>query len=220
MATPNYGWISPAIGAAFGAWGTILNEIFGGTGTPLGIDGVLKGIADEVDAAEVDLAALTTRVDTLEAAGSSDAFYARVWRSGNQTLANTGGPQQVSFNATSFDQGSLVSGASLVVPAGADGVYEIRAQIEADFFSAGDDARRWTLELHRNGAVVAVARTPHLNDGVSASSGDITLSVVYLDANAVAGTIYTVHAVHSQGTPALTGAEDATFMEAVRLIAT
>jgi len=219
MATPNYGWITPAIGAGFGAWGTILNEIFGGTGTPLGIDGVLKGIADDVGAVAADITTLEGRVDALEAAGATDAFYARIYRSSNQTLANTGSPQQVSFNATSFDQGGLVSGASLVVPVGADGVYQVRAQIEADFFSTGDDARRWTLELYRNGAVVAVARTPHLNDGVSSGSGDITLTVSYTDPNGAAGTIYTAHATHSQGTPQLTGAESATFMEAVRLIA-
>lgn len=45
--TSNYGWLLPDVNGDIGAWGGILNAIFGeDTGPPLGIDGVLKSIED------------------------------------------------------------------------------------------------------------------------------------------------------------------------------
>lgn len=218
MATANYDWELPPIGAGFGAWGTILNEIIGGTTPVLGIDGVLAGISTDVVAAQADADAIDVRVTALEAAGAAETFYARLYRSGNQSVSS-GSAQQVSFNATSFDQGSLVSGASFVLPTGADGVYEIRAQIEGDFHVSGDDARSWVLEIRKDGLTVATARTPALNDGAFGSGGEMTLRASYFDPAAAAGAVYTVFVTSSSGSPQLTGTADATFFEAVRLIA-
>ena len=219
MATTNFDWELPLIGASFGAWGPILNEVLGGTATPLGVDGVLKGISDDVDTAAASVTAIGVRVTALEAAGVASSFYARVFRNGSQTIGG-GSAQQVLFNATSFDQGALVSGTSLVVPVSGDGVYLIRVQVEGDYHSGGDDSRKWTLELRRNGAAVALGRTPELNDGVFSSSGDITLQASYLDPTGIAGTIYTAFVTQSKGSPSLTGVAESTFMEAARLIAT
>jgi len=217
--TTNYTWELPLIGASAGAWGTILNEVIGGTGTPPGIDAVLKGIQDEVDAAETDVTALTVRVAALEAAGVSSSFYARRYRASGQTIpADTS--TQVTFDTTSFDQGDLANGATLVVPAAAGGVYSVRAQIEANYHSGSDNSRQWTLELHKNGGAVATAKTPALNDGVSSGGGNITLAAEYLDATAAAGDIYTARVQHSVGAPSVIGGADATFIEAVRLLAT
>lgn len=216
--TPNYGWVLPVPGSSIGAWGTILNKVFGEDGTPLGIDGVLKSIATDVGTAETDLASLDTRVDTLEAAGTS-AYYARIYRSGNQTISSST-LQQVTFNAESFDEGGLSSGGpSIVLPASAAGIYQVRAQVEVPFHSSGDDSRLWRMEIYKGSTKVAEARTPSLNDGVSSGSGNITLSASYLDATAVEGTTYTVKVYHDSGSPALVGGESASFLEAVRLIA-
>lgn len=45
--TTHFGWLLPDTGGDIGAWGGLLNAIFGeDTGPPLGIDGVLKNIED------------------------------------------------------------------------------------------------------------------------------------------------------------------------------
>lgn len=220
--TPNYGWVLPIPGGSIGAWGTLLNKIFGEDGTPLGIDGVLKAIQDDVDTAETDIAAIDTRVAALEAAGAN-AYYARIYRSSNQAIPGKTATQ-VTFNAESFDQNSLASGDDLVVPSGAAGLYEVRAQVLVPFHTSGDDSVLWKLEIRKGSTVLAEARTPHLNDGVSASSGNISLSVSCLDVAAEADA-YTAHvywehpAGTSGGSLSVQGGADDSFLEAVRLVA-
>lgn len=216
--TPNYSWVLPVPGGSIGAWGTMLRKVFADDAAPLGIDAVLKAIQDDVDTAETDIAALDTRVDTLEAAGSS-AYYARLYRSGNQTIPSST-LTQVAYNAESFDQGGLSSsGPAITVPASAAGVYQVRAQVLVPFHVSGDDSRLWRMEIHKDGTKVAEANTPSLNDGVSSGSGNISLSAAYLDATAVEGTIYTVHVYNGSGSAALQGGAGSSFLEAVRLIA-
>jgi hypothetical protein len=211
--TPNYDWVLPVPGGSIGAWGTILNKIFGEDSEPLGIDGVLRAIADDVDDAEDDIDALDTRVGTLEASGTS-AFYARLYRSGNQNIAHQS-LTQVVFNAESFDQGGLSSdGPSVEIPAGGGGVYQVRAQVLVPVAT-----RAWRMEIQKDGVKIAEGNYPQ-----HAATGNATLSAAVLDPSAVEGTEYTVHVFQSRSgvqgdTAALQGGEAVTFLEAVRLVA-
>lgn len=181
----NYGWVMPTVGGDIGVWGGILNTVFGedgATGGVKGVDQVVFELQGEVDQLEIDLNDLETRVTALEASGLG-ANYARLSKrlaDGDQSI-----PARVltklTVPTTDFDTGNITPTANrLTVPVGAAGLWEVRAVIQAKARSNADDSLNYRLEIHHTpsgGTAVKVAETevPHLNDGFSAQSEDISL---------------------------------------------
>jgi hypothetical protein len=65
----------------------------------------------------------------------------------------------------------------LTVPEDYDGLYDVRAVVEVQRYAgSGDNARRWEIRLLKNGAEIASAQVPYLNDG-SESTGNQMIMV-------------------------------------------
>jgi len=182
--TINYGWQLPAVGGDIGAWGGILNSVFGEDSdvSPLilGIDGVIAAIQSDLDVAEALLVTLQNEVTTLESV-SVPVFYAKIVPSIGQTIQNNLWTRVV-WATEIFDVGGVYpgSGNQFVIPAEGEGAWQIRAHITADPYNDSDNFRSWELELRRTGLAIANARTPHQNDGGHSNSGDISLTAAAL----------------------------------------
>lgn len=227
--TTNYRWQMPVVGGDIGAWGPKLNKIFGEDGSggdTKGIDQVIFELQAEVDALELEVTDLETRIEVLEADPLS-AYFARSIRSGALTVPK-GVFTKVPWQATDFDENSMTGAdiTRMTIPTGGAGLYQIRVSLETDWtVGSGDDSRRWEVEIRRDrGGVVTVvgrAESPYQNDGVHDSdSGDITHLVSALDL-AQEGDFYEVHVFQtffaggsSSGT---VRASDGTYFEIARL---
>ncbi len=203
-----YKWVLPLVGASIGAWGGILNLIFGNDLTapelvthatapivpPPGIDQIVSIIQADLDIAEAAIVVLETDITTLEDSGAS-AFYARTSMSGVQSIGKANATI-VSWGSTDFDQGGLLTpdATRMTVPANADGVYLVRASVQLPkTVGSGDDGRQIIISIRKGGVVVAQASVPYLNDGVDqTNSGDVTVAVAFLDGQAVATNYYDV----------------------------
>lgn len=212
--TVNYGWNIPDVGGDIGSWGGILNTVFGEelsaadllvhAVTPLtpppGIDQIVGLIQTALDLAEEDLLILQDSVTVLESE-VTPAFYAKITPTIGQTLQNNSWTQLV-LPTPLFNEGDVISGSTLVPPAGSEGAWLVRAHITADPWNDSDNFRRWELQIRRNGTAIADAITPHQNDGGSSSSGDISLTATALElvttAEILAGVVFTVWARHWQ----------------------
>jgi hypothetical protein len=199
----------------------MLNEIFGAISTdPIpGIDAVIAAMQDSVDTAETDITNLETRITVVEATPIL-AYYARVSRSTNVTIPyNT--LTKITWDTTDLDEGSLHTPDStrLTIPSGADGLFQIRAVMEVEPRTNGDDCAKWLVQIFKNGTVLAEANTPHLNDGYNANSGTHTLTVGIID-TAVATDYYEVWVKQLEpgdSTTQLVYSGKGTYFEAVRL---
>jgi hypothetical protein len=220
-----YGWILPVVGAAVGAWGGILNTIFGEDGVSggiKGIDQVISEIQTDLTTAEEDIVALEADIVTLEGEGAS-AFFARSSMSGAQSIPKANATK-VTWGVADFDNGGLITpDATLItIPAEGDGAYMIRASVQLAYtVGSGDDGRQIIISIRKGGVVVAQASVPYLNDGVdSSNSGDVTVAVAYLDGAAVAAEFYDVTVYQTffdSGTgSANVKADTGSFFEAVR----
>lgn len=225
--TANYGWTLPNVGGSIGVWGALLNAVFGedgASGEVKGVDQVVHELQQEVDTLEVDVADLDTRVSTIEQAGVT-AFYARINRSTDQSIIQ-GQTTLAQWENTDFDEGNLtVTANRLTVPAGAAGLWQIRAVLSMRSYSDGDDSFRIQAEIRKTSggtpSQVALSFVPHLNDGFNSDSGNVTLVLEIIDV-AEDGDYYEVYVFAEEpggdGSPSATlRGGTGTYFEAVRL---
>lgn len=230
--TRNYDWVLPVPGGSIGSWGGMLNKVFGEDGEPLGVDGVLGEILDDISGTggiEDQIASLDSRVDTLQQAGGAVGVYAaRVYLSGSQVFPK-GNTQQIAFNAENFDHGDINTGGGLItVPVGGAGLWKLNAVVQVPYWvGTGDDGYFWRLQIRRNefldGDVLAQAQMPYLNDGVSSGSGNVSLAAG-CQVKAEEGDSFSVWLMQSffgdgNFSASAVGGTENTFFEAVRLIA-
>ena len=191
--TINYSWQLPAVGGDIGAWGGILNSVFGESvagGTPvLGIDGVIKLLDDSVSGAGGALERITdldASVLALESA-ATPAFYAKASLTFSKTVAHNAWSILAWGNLLFVEEPTPLSvysgGSAFKAPAGSAGAWQIRTQITGPYWSIGgdgDNARQWELQIVQQGGVspgtIAHAGIPYLNDGVDTDSGDVSVT--------------------------------------------
>ncbi len=183
--TVNYGWDLPSVGGDIGAWGGILNSVFGEDSAVapliLGIDGVIAAIQADLDLSEARLDDLLTQITVLES-DTVPSFYAKVVPSIGQTVQNNIFTKLV-WATELFDEGDVHTGSEdkLVIPVGGEGAWMVRVHITADPYNDSDNSRSWELQIRRGvSGAIADARTPHQNDGFSSDSGDISLTAEVL----------------------------------------
>ena len=225
--TANYGWLLPDVGGDIGAWGGILNSVFGedgAGGAVKGIDQVIAELQLEVDALTVILDDLEDRVTTLEA-NPATALGARSELSSGQSVAKNSATK-MAWGTAIFDEGSLTTPdiTRMTVPTDGTGLWQIRGSIKAPrTVGSGDDGRSFLIQVRKNGTeILAEARIPYLNDSVdSSNSGDISLDVACLDVSTADGDYYEILLTQSfaaGGTGSVTvEAGNGSFMEAMRI---
>ncbi len=225
--TANYGWLLPDVGGDIGAWGGILNSVFGedgAGGAVKGIDQVIAELQLEVDALTVILDDLEDRVTTLEA-NPATALGARSELSSGQSVAKNSATK-MSWGTSVFDEGdlSVPDITRMTVPTDGTGLWQIRGSIKAPrTVGSGDDGRSFLIQVRKNGTeILAEARIPYLNDSVdSSNSGDISLDVACLDVSTADGDYYEILLTQSfaaGGTGSVTvEAGNGSFMEAMRI---
>jgi len=178
--TTNYKWALPDIGGNIGSWGTLLNLIFGNIGTtsdeedPMGIDGVIGELQEQVNTLETEVDALDDRVTTVEDAGGSTALYFKARRGTGQAIPQ-GTATKVVWDVEEFDEGDIHASGTATVPADGGGLWMLHASITGDFHGGADDSNSWYVEIRVNGLAVASGRTPSTTKGVSSASGDVTV---------------------------------------------
>lgn len=223
----NYLWQMPAVGGDIGSWGGILNTVFGEdgvTGATKGIDQVIWEIQQALDLIETAISLLDAAVTVLETE-VAPSFYARsVLGSVANVPHNTN--YALAFDTEDFDEGGVISGNAMVVPTGGAGAWQIRAVIAASAWSGqSDDARSWQVQILRNNAVIAEARSIYANDGYDSNSGDVSVMATVIaevtDAQIAAGVSFTVqvrqYCPDSPITDDIQAADYQTYFEATRI---
>lgn len=221
----NFGWDVPEISGDVGAWGGILNSIWGEDGdggATKGIDQVVHEIQVRVDAAEVAIGDIGDRVTVLEA-GDSTPLIAQISRATGQSIGK-GSNAKIIYNVVDFDSGGLTTPQQccLTVPADGAGLWQFRAVIQAPAsVGSGDDGRFWRVQIVRGSEVIAESRVPYMNDGVHTSnSGDISVEAAAI---VVAGDLEVYEVFVQQGYSAggagsaLVEASVGTYFEGLRL---
>lgn len=176
----NFDWDLPEIFGDVGAWGQILNSIWGEDGdggATKGIDQVIHEIQVRVDDAEIALGEIGDRVTVLEAADATP-LIAKVSRASGQSVAK-GSNVKIIWDVVDFDSGGITTPTvcCLTVPADGAGLWQFRAVIQGPHSTGSiDDSRFWRLQIVRGSEVIAESRVPYMNDGVhTRDSGDISV---------------------------------------------
>lgn len=219
--TTNFGWDLPVDGGSLDAWGGLLNEAVGNVGAAIAsVDEVLNTLQGEIDTFEADVADLDGRVLALEAQ-SNRPVWGRVLLNTPQSVSDAT-PKIITWDSEDVDKGGTVDLATkasrITVPAGVNGLVQVRAQIRVPVQVGNDDGRAWTVRIKKNGtSTVAFGRFPHMTNGHDSDDTDERVVAVETFDEVVPSDFFEVEVeqLHIGGTTAASVQVDGTFFEMV-----